>query len=98
MAKFQYAAPASLEDAFALLSGAAGDAAPLAGGTDLINNIRIGAQSPKSVILLRKIRELSGAVEEKPAGVLIGAWQLWMRLRGMPICAAAFRRLPKRRV
>ena len=56
-----------------MLSGAAGDAAPLAGGTDLINDIRIGARSPKAVILLRKIRELSGAIEEKPEGVLIGA-------------------------
>jgi carbon-monoxide dehydrogenase medium subunit len=56
-----------------LLSGAVYDAAPLAGGTDLINNIRIGAQSPKLVILLRKIRELSGAIQEKQEGVLIGA-------------------------
>jgi len=62
VAKFQYAAPARLEDALALLSGAAGEAAPLAGGTDLINDIRIGARSPKAVILLRKIRELSGAI------------------------------------
>jgi carbon-monoxide dehydrogenase medium subunit len=70
---FKYAAPATLNDAFSLLSGAACDAAPLAGGTDLINNIRMGAQSPKLVILLRKIRELSGVIEKKPEGVLIGA-------------------------
>lgn len=73
MVTFQYAAPATLNDAFSLLSGAVRDAAPLAGGTDLINNIRTGAQSPKLVILLRGIRELSGAIEEKQEGVLIGA-------------------------
>jgi carbon-monoxide dehydrogenase medium subunit len=70
---FKYAAPTTLEEAFALLSGAAGDVAPLAGGTDLINNIRAGSQSPKLVLLLRKIRGLTGAIQEKPAGVVIGA-------------------------
>jgi CO/xanthine dehydrogenase FAD-binding subunit len=70
---FKYAAPSTLEDAFSLLSGAVCDAAPLAGGTDLINNIRVGAQSPKLVVLLRRIRELSGAIQEKREGVLIGA-------------------------
>ena len=72
MVTFKYAAPTTLEDAFSLLFGAVCDAAPLAGGTDLINNIRVGAQSPKLVILLRKIRELSGAIQEKQEGVLIG--------------------------
>jgi carbon-monoxide dehydrogenase medium subunit len=70
---FKYAAPTTLEDAFSLLSGAVCDAALLAGGTDLINNIRMGAHSPKLVILLRRIRELSGAIQEKQAGVQIGA-------------------------
>ena len=73
MFTFKYVAPATLKDAILLLSDAAGDAAPLAGGTDLINNIRMGTQSPKLVILLRRVRELSGAIEEKPEGILIGA-------------------------
>jgi carbon-monoxide dehydrogenase medium subunit len=73
VATFRYAAPTKLEDAFSLLCGVACDVAPLAGGTDLINNIRTGVQSPKLVILLRKIRELSGAIQEKQEGVLIGA-------------------------
>ncbi len=73
MFTFKFAAPATLGDAFSLLSVDGCAAAPLAGGTDLINNIRTGAHSPKLVVSLRKIRELSGAIDEQPDGLLIGA-------------------------
>jgi carbon-monoxide dehydrogenase medium subunit len=58
---------------FSLLSSYPSEAALLAGGTDLINDIRAGARSPKLVVSLRKIRELSTAIEAGKEGVLVGA-------------------------
>jgi CO/xanthine dehydrogenase FAD-binding subunit len=73
MAKFKYASPGSLEQTWSLLREYGPDAALLAGGTDLLADIRSGQKSPKLVIALRRMRELSNLVAATSGGLSIGA-------------------------
>lgn len=59
MHSFDYAAPTSLGEAVALLSGAKGNARVLAGGTDLIVNMRVGRRKPGLVVDGKRIPELN---------------------------------------
>jgi xanthine dehydrogenase FAD-binding subunit len=59
MRDFEYEAPRSLSEAIGLLSRASGRARPLAGGTDLIDQVRTGRLAPDLVVDLKKIPELT---------------------------------------
>lgn len=59
MHAFDFEAPTSLRDAIQLLSRHNGSARPLAGGTDLIDQMRIGRLTPGVVIDLKRIAELN---------------------------------------
>ncbi len=69
---FDYAAPASLDEAVLLLSSHA-DARPLAGGTDLIVQMRSGRRSPSHVVDIKKIPQLSALHFDAAHGLTIGA-------------------------
>ncbi len=56
-----YEAPASLEDAVGLLSRAEGDVSPLAGGTDLIIQMKSPGAGSRLVVDLKKIPEMMQA-------------------------------------
>src|SRR3989304_5148670 len=73
MQDFDFAAPTSVEEALKLLQGVEGEAQVLAGGTDLIDQIRRGARRPSLVVDVTRIPELT-AVSRSPEGALrIGA-------------------------
>ncbi len=72
MEKFEYANPATLQEALSLLGPLWTDAAVLAGGTDLISLMKDGVYAPKRVINIKTIKELSGLAAGKD-GVRIGA-------------------------
>ena len=59
MHSFSYAAPTSLGEALTLLAGAQGNARVLAGGTDLIVNMRVGRRKPGLVVDGKRIPELN---------------------------------------
>ncbi len=59
MHSFDYAAPTSLGEALTLLAGARGNARVLAGGTDLIVNMRVGRRKPGLVVDGKRIPELN---------------------------------------
>ncbi len=59
MHAFEYAAPQSLQEAVALLSEANGEARPLAGGTDLITQMKENRRSLSLVVDVKKIPELN---------------------------------------
>ena len=66
MKAFEYAAPASVEDAVKLLG--APDAAALSGGTDLIGRMKDYVTSPERVVYLKDIKDLAGiSGDPKPA-------------------------------
>ena len=68
---FEYAAPQNLQDAVTLLAEAGGEARPLAGGTDLIAQMKENRRSPALVVDVKKIPELN--VLSYEAGLRIGA-------------------------
>ncbi|MBW2230738.1 MAG: xanthine dehydrogenase family protein subunit M [Deltaproteobacteria bacterium] len=68
----QYWSPGSIEEAVGLLSETGATTRALAGGTDLLAQIRIGGQAPERVIDLKRIPEL-GRIDVDAEGFRIGA-------------------------
>jgi 4-hydroxybenzoyl-CoA reductase subunit beta len=69
---FDYHAPGSLSEALKIKSQLGTSAPVLAGGTDLIVNLKQRPASPAAVISLRNIKEMTG-IEVKPDSVVIKA-------------------------
>ncbi len=72
MEQMRYEAPDSVEGAVALLAGASGEARVLAGGTDLLVQIRAEMIEPVLVVDVKNIQELTDIVSEN-GGFRIGA-------------------------
>jgi carbon-monoxide dehydrogenase medium subunit len=70
--QFEYHAPTSLQEALELLSKHSGEAAPLAGGTDLLVKMKQRLIEPRHVINIKNVPELSG-IEERGDKIHIGA-------------------------
>jgi xanthine dehydrogenase YagS FAD-binding subunit len=72
MKAFEYAAPATVEDAVKLLGGP--NAVPLAGGTDLLGRAKDYVTSPDRMVYIKDIKELAGiSGDPKAGGLTIGA-------------------------
>jgi 4-hydroxybenzoyl-CoA reductase subunit beta len=69
---FSYRAPRTLRDAASWLADAGRDAMVLAGGTDVLPNMKRRQQTPATLIALRGVREL-GAIGSEPGAAVIGA-------------------------
>lgn len=72
MHAFDYEASASLQDALALLGRQGSAARPLAGGTDLIDQMRTGRHVPSLVVDVKKIPELN-VLSCDASGLRVGA-------------------------
>jgi carbon-monoxide dehydrogenase medium subunit len=72
----RYEAPESLEGAVALLAGANGDARVLAGGTDLLVQMRADVVEPALIVDIKKIRETRTVTEEN------GGWRIGAAVTG----------------
>jgi len=70
--EFAYAAPQSLHEAIDLLVRADGDARPLAGGTDLITQMKENRKSPGLVVNVKRIPELNVLSWDEQQGLRIG--------------------------
>jgi 4-hydroxybenzoyl-CoA reductase subunit beta len=57
---FEHHAPASLDEAIALLSELGDKARLIAGGTDLVPNMKHGLVEPEHLVSLKRVRELRG--------------------------------------
>ncbi len=73
MREFAYAAPQSLLEAFDLLTRTDGDSRPLAGGTDLITQMKENRKSPVLVVDVKRIPELNVLAWDERQGLRIGA-------------------------
>lgn len=73
MKDFAYAAPASLAEASRLLAGANGKARMLAGGTDIIVQLREGLREADLVVDVKKIPELAELSFSPTKGLRLGA-------------------------
>ena len=71
--KFELATPTSISAAIALLADAGPSAVILAGGTDLVPNLKHELYTPELVVSLAKIPELFGIRRERDGSLVIGA-------------------------
>src|SRR5436853_4066370 len=76
MPPFDYACPATLPEAIALLSAHGGDAKVLAGGQSLVPILAFRLAAPKLLVDLRKLTELR-TIKITPDGVALGAMVRW---------------------
>lgn len=72
MKNFAYECPETIDQAIALLADNAPDARPMAGGTDMLVELKHTFDVPKLVVDLRKIEDLHG-IELTQDGLRIGA-------------------------
>jgi len=56
--KFDFHEPATIDQACRIVSGLGAGAIPIAGGTDLIVNMKKGLVSPENVVSLSRVKEL----------------------------------------
>ncbi|MBI4308475.1 MAG: xanthine dehydrogenase family protein subunit M [Chloroflexi bacterium] len=73
MRAFEYKAPRTIKEAVALLASANGDARPLAGGTDLIAQMKENRRTPRLVVDVKHIPELMRLDYSESRGLRIGA-------------------------
>lgn len=71
--RFRYHAPRQLGEAAAILADLGAEAAPLAGGTDLLPNMKRRQQTPANVVGLRGIEALSARSGDPARGLTLGA-------------------------
>lgn len=69
---FEYESPATLREAIEQLSNHNGSARPLAGGTDLIDHMRLGRLTPQVLVDVKKISELN-VLDTDDSGLHVGA-------------------------
>jgi CO/xanthine dehydrogenase FAD-binding subunit len=72
MSGMRYEAPGSVDEAVALLADEKGDARVLAGGTDLLVQLRAGMISPDLVVDIKSIAETKG-ITANGGGFIVGA-------------------------
>ena len=72
MRAFEYASPANMDQAIKLLGNSWEDAAPLAGGTDLLSLMKDDIVSPRRLVNIKDIGALRGVTVNK-TGLRIGA-------------------------
>jgi aerobic carbon-monoxide dehydrogenase medium subunit len=70
--KFDYQAPKSLREACAMLEEFGAKAKLLAGGTDLLVNLKKKLLAPQQVVSLNKIKGLNEIISKKGKGISIG--------------------------
>lgn len=73
MTDIQYLAPATLDEAVSAYAAAAGTARILAGGTDLLVQMRSGLVRPGLIVDIKKIAEVSSIAETGDGGFVVGA-------------------------
>jgi carbon-monoxide dehydrogenase medium subunit len=73
MTDIQYLAPDTLDEAVGAYAAATGTARILAGGTDLLVQMRSGLVRPGLIVDIKKIAELNGVEETADGGFVVGA-------------------------
>lgn len=90
--KFQYHDPRTLIEACEIMAELKDRARPLAGGTDLLVNMKKGALSPESVVSLSRIQALTG-IESSKTILRIGTCHTIAKLAASDVVNRKFRAL-----
>ena len=88
--KFSLLTPQSLSEALEFAANLGGRARFLAGGTDLLVKMKIGAIEPEILIGIKKIRELRTISYDRDAGLAIGALITYRDLCKSPAISASY--------
>ncbi|MDH3399266.1 MAG: FAD binding domain-containing protein, partial [Acidimicrobiia bacterium] len=86
MRSFEYIAPSSLDEALEAMTRHAPHLKPLAGGTDLLVDLKHTLNGPHVVMDIGKITEMRG-IEETTTGLRIGAMVTHSELQQDPLIA-----------
>ena len=81
--RFRYLSPKTIADAIAMKADAGGEGAFVAGGTDLYPNMKRRQQTPRSVVGLARVAELSG-IRFSEGGVVLGAGTVLSEIENHP--------------
>src|SRR5215813_9132614 len=84
MADIRYVAPHTLDEAIAAFAAAGSTARILAGGTDLLVQMRSGIVRPGVIVDIKKIAEMSAIEQTADGGFRIGAAASGMALSEHP--------------
>ena len=71
--RFDYVKPASLEEVLALLHESGSKTRILAGGTDLLVNMKYGLLRPEKIVSIRALPDLGRVSEDRDGNVRVGA-------------------------
>jgi 4-hydroxybenzoyl-CoA reductase subunit beta len=93
--RFRYLAPRSLAEAVAALGDLGPEAAPIAGGTDLLPNMKRRQQTPATVVGLRGVPELQARSGDAARGLTLGAMTRLATVEGDELLRAAWPSLPR---
>ena len=85
-----YAKPASVDEAVGLLAGRDGDARVLAGGTDILVQLRVGRRQPALLVDVKEIAELNQISYDPAKGLTLGAAVPCYKVYGNAGVAAAY--------
>jgi 4-hydroxybenzoyl-CoA reductase subunit beta len=88
--RFTYLSPASLEEAAVMLAEHGEDAALMAGGTDLLVNIKHRLATPKYVIGIRRLPELNQLSVDERGWLRVGAGITLSRIEHDPLLASRY--------
>ncbi|MCU1266122.1 MAG: molybdopterin dehydrogenase, FAD-binding protein [Acidobacteria bacterium] len=90
MRAFEYAVPANMDQAIRLLGNSWEDAAPLAGGTDLLSLMKDDVVAPRRLVNIKEIGALRGLSIDAKQGLRIGALVTVQELADNPKVAHAY--------
>jgi 4-hydroxybenzoyl-CoA reductase subunit beta len=91
--RFQVLRPRTIPEAIDALS--AGGAVPLAGGTDLLPNLKHGLLAPERLVSLRRVTELKDVHDTADGGLFLGAGLTIAELAAHPRVRATYPALAK---
>src|SRR5207253_4899501 len=86
MTDIRYLAPRTLDEAISAYAAAGSAARILAGGTDLLVQMRSGAVKPGLIVDIKKIAEMTAIEQTADGGFRIGAAVSGMELHDHPNC------------
>ena len=95
MQAFEYANPATVQEALALLGDRWGEADVLAGGTDLLSLMKDYVHTPQRVVNIKGIKELGG-IAKTAGGLRIGATVTFEELLASALVRAGVSRRSRR--
>jgi len=84
MTDIQYLAPRTLDEAVQAFAASSGKGRILAGGTDLLVQMRAGTVTPHTIIDIKRIGEMTAIEETGGGGFRIGAAVSGAILRSIP--------------